>query len=103
MDPLSASGSGPSAADAEIARLQALSGAKSDLIEALTKAGEEKDALIASVTAARDAYRTALLHETERARLLEIAHDAQLAAVRAERWQGRAEGAVLTLLLHGLL
>lgn len=92
-----------SAAGAEIARLRALSDAKSELIEALTTASQEKDALITSLTAARDDYRTALSHATAQARLQEIAHEAKLAAVKAERWQGRAEGAALFLALKALL
>lgn len=91
------------AADPELTRLRALSGAQAELIDSLTQAGQDKDALIVSLTAARNDYRTALKHETERARLLEIAQEARLAAVKSERWMGRAEGAALTLLLKSLL
>lgn len=91
------------APEAELARLRTLTGAQDQLIDALTRANAEKDQLIVSLTAARDDYRSALKHETERARLLEIAQEARQAAGASDRNRGRIEGALLMLLLKSVL
>ena len=68
-----------------VAGLEALNGA-------LTKENTNLKTQVVTITLARDSYRAALGDCQRETACLRLAHDAQVAALKSERWKGRLEG-----------
>lgn len=69
-----------------------LDDAKDQLIDALTKEIVDLKAALAERTAASTSWKSAYGESQKALACLRIAHEAQLAAIKAERWKGRIEG-----------
>lgn len=68
-----------------------------ELIQAQDREIEGLKGHITTLTLARDAWKAAYEDSSKEAALRKIAFEAQLAAIRAERWKGRIEGVVVGL------
>lgn len=69
-----------------------LDNAKDQLIDALTQENVDLKAALAERTAASASWKSAYGESQKALACLRIAHEAQLSAIRAERWKGRLEG-----------
>lgn len=69
-----------------------LDGTKDALIDVLTKENGDLKVQVLNLTAARDSWKAAYDDSSKEANLRRITLEAQMAAVRAERWKGRVEG-----------
>ena len=69
-----------------------LEDAKDQLIDALTKENVDLKAALAEYKAGSASWKAAYGESQKALACLRIAHEAQLAAIKAERWKGRIEG-----------
>lgn len=63
----------------------------------LTKENADLKTALAERTAAATSWKAAYLASADETRLLKIAHEAQMSAIKAERWKGRIEGLAVGL------
>ena len=72
----------------DVTKAAALSG----VMALLTKENTNLKTQVVTITLARDSYRAALGDCQRETACLRLAHDAQVAALKSERWKGRLEG-----------